>query len=433
MRATPPALVILPAWIALATFGWSATALAQETPLSVTYGPKASTGEGDPDYREVMFLSVPDSDKGPLYVRVFDPDTGGDHDLIYGGAEDTETRFRLFGGEGAYSGAASGGPEPGPEQLTAGTVLGERAIGASPALDDRWQTLFEATPEQGEAIGGRRYFRLQVETTTGNDGNLYSVTLSLRDRRNLEPDGLEITDLAPSVREPDDQHVTELRFAVPADAERLKVRNFDAANGKISFVYPYRSVPIAASGQNEWRESEVAVQPEERGQTAALVFGGGDELPNDVTFEVLDQAGRAVPIQFPPRLWKPNRRPLPEANVELLANCVSVAFDASRSSDPDGDQLAYEWRFGDGASATGRALVHQYPGPRYLSRRAAGDGFLGPGRRRRDPAARGVRQAAADRGHRSGPGGGAGRAGRVRRHRLARRRAADRPLALGFL
>ena len=329
----------------------------------MTYGPKASTGEGDPDYREVIFLSVPDSVKDRLYVRVFDADTGGDHDLIRGGGEDTEVRYRLFGGDGAYSGAVSAGPEPGAGQLAAGTVLGERAIGASPALDDRWQTLFSATPEQGEAVGGRRVFRLQVEAMTGNDGNLYTVTLSLRDRRNLAPEGLEITDFAPTVREPDGQHVTELPLAVPVGAERLKVRNFDAANGKVSFVTAYRTVPLAASGQNDWRESEVAIEPEERGQTAALVFGGGEELPNDVTFEVFDQAGQAVPVQLTPRLWKPNQRPVPEADVELLANCVSVAFDASRSSDPDRDQLSYEWRFGDGASGAGRALVHQYPGP----------------------------------------------------------------------
>ena len=162
----------------------------------MTYGPKASTAEGDPDYREVIFLSVPDSVKDRLYLRVFDPDTGGDHDLVYGATDDTETRYRLFGGEGAYSGAGSGGPEPGPEQLAAGTALDERVVGASPALDDRWQTLFSGVARAGRGgrrppglpPAGRRHGRRRRQSLCG--------TLSLRDRRNLAPDGLEIVDRA---------------------------------------------------------------------------------------------------------------------------------------------------------------------------------------------------------------------------------------------
>ena len=55
-----------------------------------------------------------------------------------------------------------------------------------------------------------------------------------------------------------------------------------------------------------------------------------------------------------------------------------------RSSDPDGDQLSYQWEFGDGASER-RALVHHYPGPGPMmrcfgSRRLAliGDGAVLP-------------------------------------------------------
>ena len=197
----------------------------------------------------------------------------------------------------------------------------------------------------------------------GDDANLYGVTLSLRDRRNLAPQDLEIVDFAPTARVPDKTRITELRFRVPADAERLTVRNFDAANGSLAFVSAFRSAPLAASGQDEWRESEIVLQPDERGQVAAITVAGGDEIPNDVTVEIRDQAGQLLPIELPARLWRPNQRPSPEADVELLANCVSVAFDASRSTDPDGDQLSYEWQFGDGATGSGRALVHQYPGP----------------------------------------------------------------------
>jgi hypothetical protein len=87
---------LVPGWIALLGLGWSATAEAQEAPLVVTYGPNASTAEGDPDFREVIFLSVPDGLEDRLYLRVFDPDTGGEHDLVYEAADDTQMRFTLL-------------------------------------------------------------------------------------------------------------------------------------------------------------------------------------------------------------------------------------------------------------------------------------------------------------------------------------------------
>ncbi|UEM25191.1 PKD domain-containing protein (plasmid) [Skermanella mucosa] len=356
---------------ALAVLGATTGALAQgtppERPLSVTYGPKALPVEGDDDHREVILLSVPQDSREQLFLRVFDPDLGGEHDLVYG-KPDTQARFRLFGGAGAST--------------DAGTELAARDFALDPESDGKWTTLAAFDPEDGELMDGRRVFRLVVEGLGGDDANLFTATVSLRDHRNLEPPGLQVLAYRPTVRMPDKRSVAELRFLVPADARSLTVANFDAANGEVSFASAFRSQPLAASGQGDWRSTTVALAPGEAGQTAAILFGGGEEVPNDATFTVTDDQGRPVPIALPALAKRPNQRPQAAAAVETLADCYSVSFDAGASLDPDGDSLRYAWDFGDGSAGEGRTVTHRYPGPGSYSgtlRVLDGSGTIGNG------------------------------------------------------
>jgi cellulose 1,4-beta-cellobiosidase len=60
-----------------------------------------------------------------------------------------------------------------------------------------------------------------------------------------------------------------------------------------------------------------------------------------------------------------NLPPLPEFRVSAETASVfqPMEFDASNSSDPDGEIVEFLWDFGDGETATGVVVVHIYTAP----------------------------------------------------------------------
>jgi PKD repeat protein len=61
-------------------------------------------------------------------------------------------------------------------------------------------------------------------------------------------------------------------------------------------------------------------------------------------------------------LLRANRAPLASFTVSPDGGYrpLDVAFDASGSTDPDGDALTYAWSFGDGATGMGAQMTHTY-------------------------------------------------------------------------
>ena len=101
----------------------SSQAIGAEPAYLITYGNDASTAEGDDDFFQVVFIRVPEQMRDPAYVRIFDPDCGGEVDAKYRRKFNTRTSFKLFGGKEAYSVPEIQIPTPSKADLYAGVLL----------------------------------------------------------------------------------------------------------------------------------------------------------------------------------------------------------------------------------------------------------------------------------------------------------------------
>ncbi|WP_026872606.1 PKD domain-containing protein [Inquilinus limosus] len=354
------ALAVLPG-------GWTSPVRADERPALITYGPKALTREGDFYREQTIYIGVPEGSGERLWINVFDPGISAEYDQSIGPPGASRTRYAVFGGSGAVAVPPLVPAAPPPEQSAAGTLIAEKTFGDEPDAVGQWRTVAVVDPRQGEAVDGRRVFRLLVQGLEGAAGNVFDVAVSARETRHLKPEGLEIFTYRPVVRVPDPRSFAELRFRPPAEADRLVVHNFDLAFGTLDLTTAFSSVPLKASGQDEWQATELPLDPGVG--EAALEFGRGVEMPNDATFMIADAAGKPVRFELPVTLWPALVRPKAEIDQSELAACGSLSFDAGRSVDPKGGHLTYRWDFGDGSTAEGPLVRHDYRSPgRYKAR-----------------------------------------------------------------
>lgn len=356
----------LPVVVGLALAAGAAAAAEAPAPLMVVYGPEAPTREGDADHVERIFVSLPAAMAEPLYLRVFDPEPAGANDTRYGGPAPTRTGFRLSGGAGAFSGAPApaavadgAAPEPPAAEylgFAGGRVLAERAFDSASPTDGAWVTLAPLRAADGEVIDGRAYFRLDVIGEAGDDGNAFTVEASLSPDRSEPAPGVRLFAHQATVRWPERSDPTEVRFAAP-EGEPLRLQSFDAAEGELALVSTFGEERLRASGQDRWTVAEFAAP----GGTAAITLRGGTESPNDVTLALFDAAGRPVELEMPPRPATEAARPVAVAVARPLADCSTVAFDASGSSGTP--PLGFAWDFGDGSGSDLPVLAHRYAAP----------------------------------------------------------------------
>ena len=296
---------------------WSQSAPAEEEniPHLVTFGAQSDRSWGDDDFCQIFFLQVPMSQTGPIYLRVFDPDTGGELDEGKGDFN-TKVRFSVYGGAGCYSHPDAQGVDP-VGNYKSGNLLASKSFGESNRYDNSWYTFGPFNPVEGEYVEkfDGRVFKVIAQGESGDDGNLYRYFLSTDSKANREVEGGNIFTFEYTFRLSNNQNnVSQIYPYIDDRTISVKVSNFDWDNdGYIRIVSVAKNgVLCPISGENNWVAKEFKTNEEESNTSMEIQFIKNRNLHvrnNNVVLKVENQYGEMLPFYVIPIGGIPVYRP----------------------------------------------------------------------------------------------------------------------------
>lgn len=284
----------------LSAFTQALPSVEENLPFLVTFGSSADKSWGDDDFTQVIFFAVPATRKDPVYIRVYDPDAGGKTDENRSGFN-TKTRFTVYGGNGAHSepDARKVNPEG---KFKAGVLLNSKTFGADVAHDNAWYTFGPFNPTEGELqpeFGGY-VFKLIVEGIEGDDGNLYKLYLSGKEKDNMVIEGGNGFTYEYCFRTNEQANTAcHLYPFVSPGVISVKVHTFDFDNeGKMRMVsVRKKGETLKSSGDGNWAMTELKIEKEELNTSLDVQLM--KTLPvvnNNVVVYITNQYGETMPF-----------------------------------------------------------------------------------------------------------------------------------------
>ncbi|MCP4713006.1 MAG: PKD domain-containing protein, partial [Planctomycetes bacterium] len=314
----------------------------------VSFGKEVPTHWGDDDYKQEILIYIPAEYTGDVFFHVFDPDCGGIHDEI-NEAWNTTTRFSILSGRT--------------------TELQSRSFQEDSSVDNRWVSIFNLPLTEGQLIGSAYLFAIKIEGGAGDDGNLYQIRVSSAESNMPIPDVVYTMEQVCFRQASNKSEVVELTFDPPlANETPVIIRAFDNDDpGVITLDTPARKkLQVRDYGNDRWAEDSFRVQPGESVEKWRLRIQQGPSLNNDMVIYVKDgQKDEYLPIRYPILLQPLNRAPeiQTQTAIDTSTSCQVIFFDATGTTDADGDQINYEWNFGDGTTGNGMKVSHRYTRP----------------------------------------------------------------------
>jgi hypothetical protein len=290
----------------IALFSQSAPAVDENIPYLITFGGNALTSWGDDDFCQVFYCIVPPSQTDPVYIRVYDPDTGGELDELKG-EFNTIVNFSIYGGNDCWSDTTAQGLNK-TGNYKSGYLLASKSFGVDPKYDKKWYTFGPFNPSEGkyvEKLGGR-VFKIIAQGISGDDGNIYKYFLSTSPVENVAVEGGNWFTYKYHFRFSDDQkHVCQIYPFADDKTISIQISNFDWDNdGTIRiFSVAKNGIFCDVSGEDNWIVREFPIVAEEKNSTIEIQFTKNQTVQvrnNNVVIIVRNQYGISLPFYVVP-------------------------------------------------------------------------------------------------------------------------------------
>lgn len=235
----------------------------------VTFGKNGETSWGDDDFSQTWFIAIPKDYKGKFYIRVFDPDTGGENDEGKGDWN-TKMQYSLYGGKGVDpekpGNEDSRGIQP-TGNYKSGTLITQKVFGGEKQYDNKYYTFGPFNPTEGDFNERWGYvFKFICDGVSGDDGNLYRYFLSREPNSDVPVEGANAFTYEYTFRMWNNvKSVSHIYPFIEAGVVYVKQWNFDwDYDGEIIVVSRVRKgITVPISHQNDWSESRIPIEPEE--------------------------------------------------------------------------------------------------------------------------------------------------------------------------
>jgi hypothetical protein len=273
----------------------------ENIPYLVTFGKKGLQSWGDDDFSQTWFFVVPKFQTKPIYVRIFDPETGGNLDEKKD-VFNSKTQFSIYGGKSCFTTNDVRENQP-KGNYKSGNLLYTKTFGNNEIYDGEWYTFGPFNPKEGEFVNeyGGYIFKIIAEGIEGDDGNLYQYFLSESPVDNKPVEGGNAFTFEYTFRLSDNKNnIAHLYPYIEQNVVSIRIANFDFDNdGDVNIVsIAKKEEKSKSSGDNIWSSSTHKIVDREKKTTLDVRFIKSQKLikNNNVTLYVTNQYGEMLPI-----------------------------------------------------------------------------------------------------------------------------------------